>query len=72
MIRRYQPQQMRLLVHWSAEVYSDIEELEMNLDRSRDLTFDVVFERSSPTYGRAESKWPSRPTRCTTATSFVH
>jgi hypothetical protein len=44
-IRRYQPQQMRLLVHWSAEVYSDAEELEMNLDRSRDLTFDVVFER---------------------------
>ena len=36
---------MRLLVHWSAEVYSDAEELEMNLDRSRDLTFDVVFER---------------------------
>ena len=44
-IRRYQPQQMRLLGHWSAEVYSDAEELEMNLDRSRDLTFDVVFER---------------------------
>jgi hypothetical protein len=44
-IRRYLPQQMRLLVHWSAEVYSDIEELELNLDRSRDLTFDLVFER---------------------------
>ena len=38
-------EQMRLLVHWSAEVYADAEELEMNLDRSRDLTFDVVFER---------------------------
>ena len=44
-IRRYRPDEMRLLVHWSAEVYSDREEVEKNLDHSDDLTFDVVFDR---------------------------
>ena len=44
-IRRYRPDEMRLLVHWSAEVYMDQAEVETNLDRSQDLTFDVVFDR---------------------------
>ena len=44
-IRRYQPEETRLLVHWSAEVYSDRDELEKSLDHSDDLTTDVVFER---------------------------
>ena len=38
MIRRYRPEDMRLLVHWSAEVYADREEVKMNMDRSDDLT----------------------------------
>ena len=44
-IRRYRPQEMRLLVHWNAEVYRDMDEVEKNMDHSADLTHDVVFER---------------------------
>jgi hypothetical protein len=44
-VRRYRPEEMRLLVHWSAEVYSDMDEVEKNLDHSDDLTHDIVFER---------------------------
>jgi hypothetical protein len=44
-IRRYRPEEMRLLVHWSAEVYSDMAEVEKNMDHSDDLTHDVVFDR---------------------------
>jgi hypothetical protein len=44
-IRRYEPGEMRLLVHWSAEVYSDMEELEANMSHSDDLTHDAVFDR---------------------------
>jgi hypothetical protein len=44
-IRRYRPEEMRLLVHWSAEVYADMEEVEKNMDHSDDLTHDVVFDR---------------------------
>ena len=45
MIRRYRPEEMRLLVHWSAELYADREEAEKAFDHSDDLTTDVVFER---------------------------
>ena len=44
-IRRYRPKEMRLLVHWSAEVYTDREEVKKNMDHSDDLTHDVVFDR---------------------------
>jgi hypothetical protein len=44
-IRRYAPDEMRLLVHWSAELYADRDEVEKSLDHSDDLTFDVVFDR---------------------------
>jgi hypothetical protein len=43
--RRYQPHEMRLLVHWSAEVYSDMEEVHKSVDHSDDLTHDMVFAR---------------------------
>ena len=45
MIRRYQPGEMRLLVHWSAEIYQDKDEVKKNMDHSDDLTHDIVFER---------------------------
>jgi hypothetical protein len=32
-------------VHWNAEVYADMAEVEKNMDHSDDLTFDVVFDR---------------------------
>lgn len=44
-IRRYRPHEMRLLVHWNAEVYTDLDEVKKNMDHSDDLTHDVVFER---------------------------
>jgi hypothetical protein len=44
-IRRSRPAEMRLLVHWNAEVYSGMDELEKSMDHSDDLTHDVVFDR---------------------------
>ncbi|MBV8950770.1 MAG: hypothetical protein JOZ99_07840 [Actinobacteria bacterium] len=44
-IRRYGPAEMRLLIHWSAEVYADMDEVKKNMDHSDDLTHDIVFER---------------------------
>jgi hypothetical protein len=44
-IRRYRPEEMRLLVHWNAEVYADMDEVEKNMDHSADLTHDMVFHR---------------------------
>ncbi len=44
-VRRYRPEEMRLLVHWNAEVYADIDEVKKNMDHSADLTHDVVFDR---------------------------
>jgi hypothetical protein len=44
-IRRYAPNEMRLLVHWNAQLYSDMAEVEKSLDHSDDLTHDIVFNR---------------------------
>jgi hypothetical protein len=44
-IRRYRPAEMRLLVHWSAELYADLDEAERAFDHSDDLTTDLVFDR---------------------------
>jgi hypothetical protein len=44
-IRQYRPDEMRLLVHWNAEVYADIDEVDKNMDHSADLTHEMVFER---------------------------
>ncbi len=42
-IRAYRPEQMRLLVHWSAQVYADRAELRASTDHSDDLTHEQVF-----------------------------
>jgi len=44
-IRRYRPEEMRLLVHWNAEVYADMDEVDKNMDHSADLTHNMVFDR---------------------------
>ena len=44
-IRTYRPDEMRLLVHWSAELYDSIDEVHKVMDHSDDLTHDIVFER---------------------------
>jgi len=43
-IERYHTDELRFLVHWSAEVFEDFAELKKNMDHSEDLTFDQVFD----------------------------
>src|SRR4030095_253396 len=42
--KRYQPEQIRLLVHWNAEVYADMEEVKKVMDHTDDLTHDRVVD----------------------------
>lgn len=44
-VHSYRPNEMRLLVHWNAEVYTDLDEVKKSMDHSDDLTHDLVFER---------------------------
>lgn len=44
MIDEYHTDELRFLVHWSAEVFDDFDELKMNMDGSDNLTFDRVFD----------------------------
>jgi hypothetical protein len=43
-IRRYEPDQLRLLVHWNAEVYRDMGDVKRVMDHTDDLTHDQVFD----------------------------
>jgi hypothetical protein len=43
-IRRYAPEEIRLLVHWNAEVYRDMDELRRAMDHTDDLTHDRVVD----------------------------
>ncbi len=43
-IARYRTDDLRFLVHWSAEVFEDFAELKKNMDGSDNLTYDQVFE----------------------------
>lgn len=43
-IERYHTDELRFLVHWSAEVFEDFAELKKNMDGSDNLTFDRVFD----------------------------
>ena len=43
-IARYHTDELRFLVHWSAEVFEDFAELKKNMDGSDNLTLDQVFE----------------------------
>jgi hypothetical protein len=43
-IARHHTDQLRLLVHWSAEVFSDLDELKKNMEGSDDLTVDKAIE----------------------------
>jgi hypothetical protein len=43
-IRRYAPEQIRLLVHWSSEVYRDMDEVKKVMDHTDDLTHERVFD----------------------------
>ena len=43
-IERYHTDELRFLVHWSAEVFEDYAELKKNMDGSDNLTHDQVFD----------------------------
>jgi hypothetical protein len=43
-IRRYQPAEIRFLVHWNAEVYADMEEVRKVMDHTDDLTHGRVVD----------------------------
>lgn len=43
-IKRYRPEQIRFLVHWNAEIYLDMAEVEKAMDHSDDLTHDQVID----------------------------
>jgi hypothetical protein len=43
-IARYATDQLRLLVHWDAELYTDLADLKKHVDHLDDLTPDLVFE----------------------------
>lgn len=44
MIERYHTDELRFLVHWSAEVFTDFAELKKNMDGSDNLTHERVFD----------------------------
>lgn len=43
-VERYHTDDLRFLVHWSAEVFEDYAELKKNMDGSDNLTYDQVFD----------------------------
>lgn len=43
-VRSYDDSEMRLLVHWNAEVYRDLAEMKKVMDHTDDLTHDRVIE----------------------------
>jgi hypothetical protein len=43
-IQHIPPEETRFLVHWSAEIYMDIEELKVVMDGTDDLTHERVFD----------------------------
>ena len=44
-VRTYRPEEMRLLVHWSAEVYADVTEMKKVMEHSDDLTVERAIDR---------------------------
>ncbi|MEV5835414.1 hypothetical protein [Nocardia sp. NPDC052112] len=43
-IARHHTDELRFLVHWNAEVFTDFDELKKNMDGTADLTLDQVFD----------------------------
>jgi hypothetical protein len=44
-VHRYQPEQIRFLAHWNAELYSDLDELKRVMDHTDDLSHQTVVEQ---------------------------
>ena len=44
-VHTYQPNEMRFLVHWNAELYADMDELKKSMDHTDDLTIEEAVGR---------------------------
>lgn len=44
-VHSYQPNEMRFLVHWNAEMYADMDELKKSMDHTDDLTIEEAVGR---------------------------
>ena len=62
-IARHHTDDLRFLVHWSAEVFSDYDELKKNMDGSNDLTIDKAIDMLVDNLAKAGIKLdiPSAP-----------
>lgn len=62
-IARHHTDELRFLVHWSAEVFADYEELKKNMDGSADLTVDQAIDMLVDDAGKKGIKLeiPSEP-----------
>ena len=64
-VARHHTDDLRFLVHWSAEVFSDFDELKKNMDGSDDLTIDKAIDMLVDNAGKKGIKLdiPSQPLR---------
>jgi hypothetical protein len=44
-VHTYEPRDLRLLVHWNAEVYADMDEVKKVMDHTDDLTIEQAIDR---------------------------
>lgn len=44
-VHRYAPEQIRLLVHWNAELYADYDEFKKVMDHTDDITHQIAVDR---------------------------
>ncbi len=68
-IARHHTDQLRFLVHWSAEVFADFDELKKNMDGSDDLTIEKAIDIM---VDDANARASSSTSRRTAARSGVH
>ena len=62
---------MRLLVHWSAEVYADMDEVEKNMDHSDDLTHRRRVRPAARRHARARASTVAEPSDPLHDTDFI-
>jgi hypothetical protein len=64
-VHTYEARQMRFLVHWNAEVYSDMDELKKSMDHTDDLTVEEAV-------GRLVADMRSKGTKISEPTDPLH
>jgi hypothetical protein len=70
-IRRYEPNEIRLLVHWNAEVYRDMDEVKKVMDHTDDLTHERVIDTLLADM-RAKGRKVAEPTDPFHDDEFIH